>query len=225
MEDTPTLRKMLYPALLRKTADYPWKRHWAIMAPLLLILCATGIAHGFWGDQPQAWYAALRAGNPDVTRIMRGISKYSTLSLYACYAAILAYAFARKDTEKILLVVRFILIAIITNAILTHLLKAGLGMPRPGYALPARPFSFLNAYSSFPSGHTVAVITAALPLALCIGKTRTYAFLALLIAAVGFSRVWLGEHHPVDILGGIALGSLAARYIFLDAAGKLNRIT
>lgn len=35
---------------------------------------------------------------------------------------------------------------------------------------------------------------------------------------MGISRVWLGQHHPVDILGGMVLGSLAARFIAGDPA-------
>ena len=30
---------------------------------------------------------------------------------------------------------------------------------------------------------------------------------------MGFSRVWLGQHHPIDIVGGMLLGSIAARCI------------
>ena len=26
---------------------------------------------------------------------------------------------------------------------------------------------------------------------------------------MGFSRVWLGQHHPIDIVGGMLLGSIA----------------
>jgi undecaprenyl-diphosphatase len=204
------------PALLCKTPEYPWRRHWFILSPLVLIICAAGVMHGFWGEQPQMWYAALRKANPHITVAMRAASKYSALAVYCCYVAVLVCAIARKEREKIALVARFVLVAVVFDVVLTQLLKAGFGMPRPGHALPVRPFSFLNVYSSFPSGHTVAIITAALPLALWIGKKKAYALFAILIASVGFSRVWLGVHHPVDILGGIIVGTLSARLIFCD---------
>ena len=38
-------------------------------------------------------------------------------------------------------------------------------------------------------------------------------FLSVVIALMGFSRVWLGQHHPIDIVGGMLLGSIAARCI------------
>jgi len=206
------------PALLRKIPEYPWRRHWLIVSPLLLIICLAGVVHGFWGEQPQMWYATLRKAHPVVTVAMRAASKYSALITYFCYVAVLVYAIVRRDREKILFVTRFVLVAIAFNVVLTQLLKAGFGMPRPGHTLPVRPFSFLNVYSSFPSGHTVAIITAALPLALWIDKKTTYVLFAILIASVGFSRVWLGMHHPVDILAGIIVGSLSARLIFCGQA-------
>ena len=48
----------------------------------------------------------------------------------------------------------------------------------------------------------------------CLLYTSPFSlFLSAVIALMGFSRVWLGQHHPIDIVGGMLLGSIAARCI------------
>ena len=78
---------------------------------------------------------------------------------------------------------------------------------------PPYPLGFINQYASFPSGHTATIITAAVPLALWFRNRPFSLFLSAVIALMGFSRVWLGQHHPIDIVGGMLLGSIAARCI------------
>ena len=97
---------------------------------------------------------------------MRIITNYSASILYAVYCAILIHAVVVRDRDKIIFVLRFIIMALIYALVATQLLKAGLGVPRPEHPLPLHPFSFSHNYSSFLSGHTVSIITAALPLAL-----------------------------------------------------------
>lgn len=46
-----------------------------------------------------------------------------------------------------------------------------------------------------------------------VQKPSFFPFLSAVIALMGFSRVWLGQHHPIDIVGGMLLGSIAARCI------------
>ncbi len=61
---------------------------------------------------------------------------------------------------------------------------------------------------SFPSGHTFSSFAAAISITFFHKKEGVAAFiLAILIA---FSRLYLFVHYPSDILGGIALGSVAA---------------
>jgi membrane-associated phospholipid phosphatase len=84
--------------------------------------------------------------------------------------------------------------------------------PRGTIALPVRPPSS----SSFPSGHTLAAFTAGTLLA--ENKTELAAFVGI-AAAVGASRVQLGDHHPSDVVGGALIGTAAG----LVARRFLNR--
>jgi membrane-associated phospholipid phosphatase len=58
--------------------------------------------------------------------------------------------------------------------------------------------------SAFPSGHTTTFFSTATVYGWRYPKLRWP--LAALGVVVGFSRVYLGEHHPTDVLAGAALG-------------------
>ena len=61
---------------------------------------------------------------------------------------------------------------------------------------------------SFPSGHAATSFAAATILSLAF--PRLAPFLFVLAAAVAWSRVYVGVHYPLDILGGAVLGVLVA---------------
>jgi len=89
-------------------------------------------------------------------------------------------------------------------------LKWALQRPRPqpffGYSLPV-------SYS-FPSGHAIAslIFFGALA-ALLAPRLRTawsklllWVAATLIVAAIGFSRIYLGVHYPTDVIAGYAAG-------------------
>ena len=90
----------------------------------------------------------------------------------------------------------------------------------------ARPTLFpeisLPADSSFPSGHSMGSMaiygTVGLALSALYPEHRRLAVVAtpLLIAAIGFSRIFLGVHWPSDVAAGFSAGVpfvLVARYL------------
>jgi undecaprenyl-diphosphatase len=106
---------------------------------------------------------------------------------------------------------RTVLLFAITVAgaeVLDQLLKLMFHRPRPAtfFAL-TEPMGY-----SFPSGH--ALVSGAFFGGLAVfAAARTgsrarrclyYSVAALLIAAIGFSRIYLGVHYPSDVLGGYA---------------------
>ncbi len=96
----------------------------------------------------------------------------------------------------------------------------------------SRPLAFFGSEPhsySFPSGHALAsfcffVVLAAV---LAPGITRhllralVWIMAALLVAAIGLSRVWLGVHYPTDVLGGYAAGSVWVSVVWASGVTRL----
>lgn len=80
---------------------------------------------------------------------------------------------------------------------------------------------------SFPSGHAVIASSgAALMLALYRGSYRKLAVsigLAVEAALVCFSRVYVGDHYPLDIAGGILLG-VGVAFIFISITKRAEQL-
>lgn len=87
---------------------------------------------------------------------------------------------------------------------IAFVLKVAIRAPRPHEAATILQFGF-------PSGHTALAFTAAL----IVGKEneRIEGWLVLLAVLVGISRIWLGVHYPVDVLGGALIGLITGSLV------------
>lgn len=117
--------------------------------------------------------------------------------------------------------------AALIEGVLNYVVKVAVRRPRPPEDL-VDVVTILNSYS-FPSGHVMfytAFFGFLLFLVYIFVRTRWRRYLlmlplALMIALVGVSRMYLGEHWASDVLAGYLLGSLALSLaIFLYRWGK-----
>jgi undecaprenyl-diphosphatase len=88
-------------------------------------------------------------------------------------------------------------------------LKGLFDRPRPPLRYPNQdPLVAVPDTASLPSGHAATSFAGATILAFAFPQIAP--LLYVLASAVGFSRVYLGVHYPLDIVGGAVLGTLIA---------------
>ena len=92
---------------------------------------------------------------------------------------------------------------------LSLLLRQWIGRDRPPlvYAEP-RPLVSVPHSGAFPSGHASCAFAAATVIAYASRRLAVPAY--ALAALVAWSRVYVGVHWPLDVIGGAALGTLVA---------------
>lgn len=95
-------------------------------------------------------------------------------------------------------------------------IKLAVAQPRP---LPFDGVPYKEALS-YPSGHVTFVMALTVAVCVVLAGTRwrwpVVIFLCLLTLATGWSRLMLGVHYPMDIVGGM-LGGLSGAFMVLGA--------
>jgi membrane-associated phospholipid phosphatase len=107
------------------------------------------------------------------------------------------------------------------SGIFAQLGKRLLDLPRPkawfeamGETVYEVPGLDVHLRGSFPSGHTASVFALAVFLVLAL-PYRWYSWLILLAAClVGYSRVYLSQHFPVDVWAGAIIGSFSGFIVY-----------
>lgn len=69
--------------------------------------------------------------------------------------------------------------------------------------------------SSFPSGHTATIFALTTLLSIYFQDRRSGIFFILIAGLTGFSRIYLSQHFPVDVLAGSFAGVLTSMLIYL----------
>ena len=136
--------------------------------------------------------------------VFEGLSYAGRLGLvWIVIALVLCLAYRRWGVFALTVV------AIVAADLSASGLKSLIDRPRPPlrYAEP-KTLVPLPHDASFPSGHAATSFAATTMLSFAF--PRFAPFLYVLAAAVAFSRVYVGVHYPLDVIGGAAVGALIA---------------
>jgi undecaprenyl-diphosphatase len=102
---------------------------------------------------------------------------------------------------------------------LSYQLRQWIGRERPPLVYPEpKPLVHVPHSGAFPSGHTSTAFACATVLAWASPRLRIPAF--VLAAAIGCSRVYVGVHWPLDILGGALLGVVVSTALLTLVASR-----
>ena len=106
---------------------------------------------------------------------------------------------------------------------LANLAKAIADRPRPYQVVADAVLRQQPAHgTSFPSSHTA--VTVAVVIALVPFLPRVLAWVAIAYAVlVGWSRVYLGVHYPLDVLAGAGIGLAVGGAVLLALGALLHR--
>ncbi|KKU03417.1 MAG: Bacitracin transport permease protein BCRC [Microgenomates group bacterium GW2011_GWC1_47_20] len=128
---------------------------------------------------------------------------------FADYAIFLLFAllpvlWLKKKREMVLHAVISAFIAWLIG----KFLKDFFAVPRPYLVNSTSPLAGHFSNGSFPSNHTTAAF--AISVSIFLHQHRWGIPLIIFSLSIGISRILGGVHYPLDVLGGVIIGSLVA---------------
>ncbi len=145
--------------------------------------------------------------NPALTQLMLFIT---FLGNPIFFILVVAFAYWTGEENRAF----FLMNLIVFSAAVAGLLKFAVARPRPsaGFFQVLATDSYLS--HSFPSGHAT-MIAAAFSYSCSFIKKNLRILFVLVVAAVAFSRLYLGMHFPSDVTAGILLGLVIGKANFV----------
>ena len=189
-------------------------RPWLIAA---LACAAVFLAVGFELRTGGRWLGAFDAAvagwlrewrTPETTLRAIDLTALGSSSVVTLVTLVCCALFAlRRDAWAVV----HIAVASAGAGVLTELIKRYVERPRPADLPPLAQ----SLGSSFPSGHTLMATALYLTFAVLAcrvfrrrrERAAVFGIALLVIAVVGATRVYLGVHHPSDVVAGAAVGS------------------
>ena len=143
------------------------------------------------------WLEAMRTGF--LTALFEGITILGEETLVILFVVALWFAVDSRLAQKVFFVT-------ICSTGVNGIVKNIAQVPRPfdRGVVPVREKTATGF--SFPSGHTQSFSTWSTLFAIKFKKKWLTALVAVFIALVAFSRLYLGVHYPSDVIVGAALG-------------------
>jgi undecaprenyl-diphosphatase len=177
---------------------------------LLLILIGCSILlsglHAQGGD-----YASLKVINPRYpdNPTMKALSSTAYPICITVPIGVMAVSLI-TDNKKGKQVAYEMIGGLIVTAATTGVLKKLVNRPRPYETYNDIYPNYRETGNSFPSGHTALAFSTATSLLLTTEKWYFAAPAYVWAIGVGYSRIYLGQHYPSDVLAGAVTGAAGA---------------
>lgn len=154
---------------------------------------------------------------PALTKIMQGFTELGSVGVLSILfgIALVCFVLAKLRGPAV-----WLFVAMVGAIVLEVTLKLVFHRARPEPYFGPMPRSY-----SFPSGHAMGsfVFYGVIAGVLCarinsqLTRVMIWSATALLVTAIGFSRIYLGVHYPTDVIAGYAAGAMwVSALLFLD---------
>jgi undecaprenyl-diphosphatase len=194
---------------MEQNKKFPWVHQIICLAPLAVTLTVIVVFIGTDEAATRA-FSHINSEEPELTVAIKEISRWIPNLFYIAWCIILIHALITKNKSTLCLTLLFFFAQVCFSFFLVRIIKICAGLPRPYAVLEgavAVPFSFTNTEQhSFPSGHTATVALSTSCTASIFSKYSISLFMGVLLAVLGFSRIYLLMHHMSDIVMGTCIG-------------------
>ena len=174
------------------------------------ILLAINSWHAPWADT-MMWIVSAKVTWIPLYLLLIGLLVWQ----YKQPAANARWQCLRKLPTCVVMIAVIVMAVGLADFIASGILKEWVARPRPTRVSELEGVLHLvNGYKSgqygFVSSHAANTMACALLFSLIWRKKITTCLLMLWVAANCYSRMYLGVHYPLDILGGLMVGTLTA---------------
>lgn len=164
-------------------------------------------------------YAQSIGGKTPLDLVMQILTEIGSLFYMIIFSIGL---FIKKRTRRLGLI---LILSVLAGTIASAYIKEAVGQERPNLEFKGDPFPiplekdtfsfFGTGTSSFPSGHATRTATFALVVGIALSRRfpRGCYLLWMYPFLVSISRVYVLQHYPTDVVGGVILGVLISGII------------